>query len=58
MKKIGSNYSNESEQINPVPLKSVHDVAWDQLLAVVWKRKGEESITNAELQEFLNSTQR
>ena len=37
------------------PDKKVQDVAWDQLPSVVRKRKEKESITNAYLQEFLNT---
>ena len=37
------------------PNKKVCDVAWNQLPAVVRKRKGTHSITDANLQEFLNT---
>ena len=38
------------------PDKKVSDIAWDQLSGVVRKRKGEVALTDADLQEFLNST--
>ena len=37
------------------PDKKVKDIAWDQLSAVVRKRKGEDAISDKDLQEFLNS---
>ena len=37
------------------PDHKVTNVAWDQLTGVVRKRKGEEDITDADLQDFLNS---
>lgn len=38
------------------PDKKVSDIAWDQLSGVVRKRKEDDTITDADLQEFLNST--
>ena len=37
------------------PDEKVQDVAWDQLSAVVRKRKGADTISDRDLQEFLNS---
>ena len=38
------------------PDKKVSNVAWDQLSTVVRKRKGEDTISDSDLQEFLNTT--